>query len=390
MKVFLSWSGPRSGELANALKDWIQEMFPGMEIFISLDLHAGEKWADTIAKALVSSKFGIICLTPENIDARWILFEAGALSASEAGAARVIPFLFDMEFRDLSSPLNQFQAVTCDTDGLYSIARTLNHGLPQPASTEKLKLRFDLNWNQFVDAIGTISKGKKLPISIPNGIANQEFYIDFLTRETEAMSSRLQQIRDGYLQIFSKEVERLEDELFDYIIRLGSKTVKAVDLTFNPSLLKTRSRRTVRRREFITAGGSLKRIFLVDDEKLIDREYRDGILANMNADQAIGVIVGARFISELSQGLAQDFILYGDFVVLLEGAQADSNYQRGYSTLYFKEANLRLYEGMFEQLWENKSGESASKIAAELEKYLNTLKSTDEEFSIETFWSTYF
>jgi hypothetical protein len=73
------------------------------------DISAGDRWADTVAKELEASDFGISCINRENMSSPWIHFEAGAL-AKRMQEGRVIPLLLDIEFKDISGPLAQFQA----------------------------------------------------------------------------------------------------------------------------------------------------------------------------------------------------------------------------------------------------------------------------------------
>ncbi len=89
------------------------------------DIGAGDRWAQSIAGELETSNFGIICITPENLQSEWILFEAGALSKSMLDA-KVIPLLFGLELSDLSGPLSQFQAQKVDQVGLMEVVRAIN------------------------------------------------------------------------------------------------------------------------------------------------------------------------------------------------------------------------------------------------------------------------
>lgn len=126
MKVFISWSGTRSKAVANALRDWLPMTLSYVKPWVSdKDIGAGDRWAQSIAGELESSNFGIICITPENLQSEWILFEAGALSKSMLDA-KVIPLLFGLELSDLSGPLSQFQAQKVDMEGLLGVVRAIN------------------------------------------------------------------------------------------------------------------------------------------------------------------------------------------------------------------------------------------------------------------------
>lgn len=53
------------------------------------DIDKGTRWREEVGTALDTMKAGIICLTPENLSAEWLLFEAGALSKTRDLKTRV-------------------------------------------------------------------------------------------------------------------------------------------------------------------------------------------------------------------------------------------------------------------------------------------------------------
>jgi hypothetical protein len=110
MRVFLTWSGPRSRAIASALRTWIPDVLQGVDCFMSEeDIEPGEQWLKRILDELEDSDIGILCLTPENIDARWLLYEAGFFAACTK-QKRVVPLLHDLETKDVVSPLSTVQA----------------------------------------------------------------------------------------------------------------------------------------------------------------------------------------------------------------------------------------------------------------------------------------
>lgn len=126
MKVFISWSGVRSKAVATALRDWLPMTLSFVKPWVSdKDIGAGDRWAQSIAGELETSNFGIICITPENLQSEWILFEAGALSKSMLDA-KVVPLLFGLELSDLSGPLSQFQAQKIEMEGVMEVVRAIN------------------------------------------------------------------------------------------------------------------------------------------------------------------------------------------------------------------------------------------------------------------------
>ena len=147
MKIFISWSGSRSKAIASSLKQWLPDVFQGLDVWMSdHDIAAGERWGVELGTALRECKLGIICLTAESLQSRWLAFEAGALSTAIDGA-RVVPYRFQLRSADISPPLSQFQDVAADEEGTFKLVRSVNDALGKPlADDEKLKRAFAHWW----------------------------------------------------------------------------------------------------------------------------------------------------------------------------------------------------------------------------------------------------
>lgn len=125
MKVFLSWSGEPSHQLALALREWLPYVVHAIEPYVSSeDIDKGSRWSLDIAKELEASTLGILCITRDNLEAPWIHFEAGALSKA-LDKNRVVPFLVGPRPADLKGPLVQFQAVRATIDDVWKLVCTL-------------------------------------------------------------------------------------------------------------------------------------------------------------------------------------------------------------------------------------------------------------------------
>lgn len=112
-KIFISWSGIYSKQIAVGLKDILEnEIFQGSGIicFVSdVDIASGEDWWIKIKKELKNSGMGILCITKENVKEPWIYFEAGALVGNNIDT---IPLLISCNLRALEhSPINGKQCV---------------------------------------------------------------------------------------------------------------------------------------------------------------------------------------------------------------------------------------------------------------------------------------
>ncbi len=109
-KVFISWSGDLSKELAKAVHQWLPCVLQFVKPYATFtDIERGTNWNESIAKELENSDIGIICLTKENLASPWILFESGALSIPKnLEKSRVYTILFGVEPAQLTGPLVMF------------------------------------------------------------------------------------------------------------------------------------------------------------------------------------------------------------------------------------------------------------------------------------------
>ena len=150
MKVFISWSGERSHSVAALLDNWIQCVIQSIEPFLSSkDIDRGSLWFTEIHSQLLNTNFGIVCLTQENKDKPWILFESGALAKS-IDSVRVCTFLIDLLPSDLENPLAQFNHTTPDKKSMWQFIDTINRSLGERALKEPiLEKVFEMNWPQF-------------------------------------------------------------------------------------------------------------------------------------------------------------------------------------------------------------------------------------------------
>jgi hypothetical protein len=124
--VFISWSGERSKRIAEELRTWIPSVLQfAKPYFTPSDIEKGAKWGTEISRNLANTNVGIICLTKENKDKPWILFEAGALS-KDLDHSKVCSVLFDMENTDLIGPLATFQTTKFDEVDFKKMMSTIN------------------------------------------------------------------------------------------------------------------------------------------------------------------------------------------------------------------------------------------------------------------------
>ncbi len=143
-RIFVSWSGERSRSAALGLKSLLLDVLgESVDVFISAHMDPGVVWVQELGKELEGSDFGILCLTNDNVQSPWLLFEAGAI-AKNFGAARVVPYLIDD--LALAPPLNQFQHVRANRDGTLRLLESINALRERPTQMDRLHRSFDKWW----------------------------------------------------------------------------------------------------------------------------------------------------------------------------------------------------------------------------------------------------
>ncbi len=162
MKVFISWSGEMSRELGEALRTWIPGVIQQVKpYFTPNDIEKGTRWSTDIASELEESKVGIICLTKDNLEKPWVMFEAGALS-KQLDSSHVCPILFDLDNSDLKGPLVQFQSTPFTKGEIKKLVSTINKLLGESRLDDSvLTAVFDMWWPKLEEQIkGIIEKYK--------------------------------------------------------------------------------------------------------------------------------------------------------------------------------------------------------------------------------------
>jgi hypothetical protein len=110
MDIFISWSGRRSKAVAEALQEYLPIIVNAFNPWLSsANIDKGARWSSELATALANAKAGIICLTPDNLTAPYVLFESGAISKT-VEKAFVCTLLIGLEPSDITGPLADFQA----------------------------------------------------------------------------------------------------------------------------------------------------------------------------------------------------------------------------------------------------------------------------------------
>lgn len=197
MKVFISWSGERSKLIAELLDDWIQCVIQAVDPWMSSkDIDRGALWFTEISDQLANTSIGIVCLTKENRNKPWILFESGAL-AKGLTSNRVCTFLIDLAPTDLENPLAQFNHTFPTRDSIWELVRTINLTAKENALKESILSKvFDTYWPQFEDSFKKIIETTP-ETSVVTKRKNDDIMLDVLST-VRMLDRRLRTMESNY------------------------------------------------------------------------------------------------------------------------------------------------------------------------------------------------
>lgn len=163
MAVLIGWSGERSKAVAQALRDWLPNVCQALEVWMSEhDIQVGARWEEELNTRLQKSAIGIFCLTPENLRAEWVLFEAGAVGGM-VGRAGVIPYLYGLAPSDVGQPLGQFQCATADKTGTLKALHSINRDAATGLSEQQLERSFEKWWPELEESLRHIPERQDAP-----------------------------------------------------------------------------------------------------------------------------------------------------------------------------------------------------------------------------------
>ena len=187
-RVFISWSGSLSRQLGEAVRNWLPGVLQfAKPYFTPDDIEKGARWNDDISRELDQSNVGIICLTPENIERPWVLFEAGALSKS-LDKGRACTLLFDVDPADFSGPLAMFQHTRFQREDVAKLVKAINScGGEAKLDDTILSDVFEMWWPKLEGKVNEVLKGHAAAAP-PDGRPEREILEEIL--ELARLSAR--------------------------------------------------------------------------------------------------------------------------------------------------------------------------------------------------------
>ena len=144
MNVFISWSGERSRMAAEAFYRALPMILlkPKSDFYLSTGIYKGADWEKNLNEGLQAADFGILCVTRENFNAPWMIYEAGYLS-HKAGADKIAPFLLDVSPSELEGPVTHFHATKFEKEDLQKLVLDMNLLESKPLREKNLVDNFE-------------------------------------------------------------------------------------------------------------------------------------------------------------------------------------------------------------------------------------------------------
>lgn len=191
MEVFISWSGEESHRIALVLKDWLPSVVQSVSPFVSSeDISKGKLWSQEMIRRLVTADAGILCVTPSNVGAPWLNFEAGALYRADK-ASSAMALLFGLTPSQVDGPLSLFQMTRYEKDDVWRLVTSLNStssdgGVIDPV----LRKTFDALWPELDAKLSPVESTAGIVTSTETGppltrVENRVFRLQVLTLDNQ-------------------------------------------------------------------------------------------------------------------------------------------------------------------------------------------------------------
>jgi DNA-binding transcriptional ArsR family regulator len=149
---------------------------------------------------------GIFFLTRDNLDARWLLYEAGAVAKTKDG--RVCTFLIDVEPTDVEDPLGQFQHTRLDCVDVAKLVGDLNEDVRteggKALERSKVEAIAARNWPALEEKLQRLPAlaGGSRPVRASSELAQETLEtVRALRRDIAALDERVSGIELGAVSV---------------------------------------------------------------------------------------------------------------------------------------------------------------------------------------------
>jgi TIR domain len=234
MRVFISWSGELSKQLAEAVREWLATTLSYVKPFFTpSDIEKGANWGQEISVQLKQSSFCVIALTRESLNSNWVMFEAGAISSS-VNKPRICAILFDIEPTDLQGPLAAFHATRFSREDIYKLVKTINSNAGDAAiENERLDRIFDKWWPDLEESVSKITS--KTASSAKPPVRSDRDLLQEVVGLCRVISEQQSQIREMLVGMTHDQVAFNPNQIAMVNALLKGSGAMAADATRSPA-----------------------------------------------------------------------------------------------------------------------------------------------------------
>jgi len=235
MKVFVSWSGEMSKQIAQSLKKWLPMLIQAVDVFYSPeDIEKGEVWDNKLAQELSACNYGIICLTAENKAAPWIHFEAGAIAKTLD--SRVSTLLVNINPSDIKGPLSRYQSTKLEKDDFAQLIMDINKNIEAPLEKSVLEPLIAALWPAIdaefseIKQMAPAEEQSKSKTDIREPI---EEILQLLRKQNSLISNPEELLPIPYFEYLQKKIfngsNRREEEMASNLLRYLEETLGVLE-----------------------------------------------------------------------------------------------------------------------------------------------------------------
>ncbi len=366
MQIFLSWSGNISREIAEIFKQMLEDCFyEKVSVFMSAkDILLGTNGINTIFNTLTKSDMCIAFITPININAPWIAFEAGAVAGSSNKSEsnnekRVIPLLFgNIDIQKFNkNPLHNYQYATASLDKINELCIDIAEKLSYNNIIKTVK-QIEIKTKKYYSII------KKLSEQIPGtGLLKSKGFVEFLSSEYSfgtSLQGEIAEFENGF------ETPELYRAILKYVDKqlyvLGRKNTKLFSNSNRPFFYDLK--------EKIKKGFDFKCLFLSPESEYVSNAQNDTYFLMHLKDRIVTaqrMINDEELFDEICRGynvvrntaiiIADDVVIfspitydtygtptpltYADFFVTDKNSEIGNKYLKQFNEIWKKADNLR-------------------------------------------------
>lgn len=186
------------------------------------------------------------------------------------------------------------------------------------------------------------------PIQL-GGIAHPQVFLNVVDQKTRNFLDNFANLKSGEITFLNSEVINIQS---GWLEGGDFRTIRTLDRTGDPARLLGRTRYLQANEDFVArAGRKIQRVFMIERKRLQEEEFSRSLEALAIKQIDMGIEVDIRYLSELGESGAEDFILYDNYAVLVEKQQASEDYKSASSVAYFGHGRIQAYEHTFDQVW---------------------------------------